>query len=93
MKINEEIIFDFLVKELNIDRKKAVSLIREMSIKQIKDNYEETSDKTELIEELVNMMLKDITFEIVNYLLDSNEFENIINLKEEYLHTIKTSKN
>lgn len=93
MKINEEIIFDFLVKELNIDCKKAVSLIREMSIKQIKDNYEETSDKNELIEELVNMMLKDITFEIVNYLLDSNEFENIINLKEEYLNTIKTSKN
>lgn len=96
MKIDEKIIFKVL-KRSKIENDNIVSLIKEMSIKQIKETSKKMNNPmnkcSSVIEELVSIILKDITTEIVESLLRCNNENAIIDLKDSYIDCVKECKN
>ncbi len=96
MKIDEKIIYKVL-RNFKIANDELVALIKEMSIEQIKDTAKKMNNsfnnKSVIIEELVSIILKDITMEIVESLLQCNNENAILDLKNSYLNCVKDCKN
>ena len=93
MKIEEKTIYEIL-KQNNIKEEEVKKIIQQMSFLEIKKRVENINKKTdEKIEELVDLVLKDITLAIIESLLQSNNSEGIFDLRKSYLDCIKDCKN
>lgn len=93
MKINEEIIFEVLMKKMNIEGKEALEATKDMALIQIKCNYEKNKDKDQFIMDLVDLIFWYTTSEFAEDLLSSEEFEIINQLKEDCNRESRNNKN
>lgn len=92
MKIDEQIIYEELLNK-GIKKDEICEIINRMIIKELKHRVEKSKDKQDIIYDFVSSILKDISYEIINSLLKDNNYEDILNLRDEYLNTLKECKN